>query len=139
MHFQKRGIADIIGFSNAPGSGQYQGEICMNKKRVFIVSLILMLALSLQAFAETPVYKEGSRGAGPGSTGWVSMKDGRDYVPMKRWRNSLIELLNIAGVQAAFVLYPTGETVNVSARSGGSVNVRQGFIMANFGRERSWE
>ena len=48
----------------------------MIKKRVFIVSVILMLALSLQAFAETPVYKEGSRGAGPGSTGWVAMKDG---------------------------------------------------------------
>ena len=48
----------------------------MNRKRVFIVSLLLMLVLSLQAFAETPVYKEGSRGAGPGSTGWVSMKDG---------------------------------------------------------------
>ena len=40
----------------------------MNRKRVFIVSLMLMLVLTLQAFAETPVYKEGSRGAGPGST-----------------------------------------------------------------------
>ncbi len=27
----------------------------------------------------------------------VSMKDGVDYVPMKKWKNSLIELLNIAG------------------------------------------
>ena len=27
----------------------------------------------------------------------ISMRDGVDFVPMKKWRNSLIELLNIAG------------------------------------------
>ena len=27
----------------------------------------------------------------------ITMKDGVDYVPMKKWRNALIEILNIAG------------------------------------------
>ena len=27
----------------------------------------------------------------------ITMRDGVDYVPMKKWKNSLIELLNIAG------------------------------------------
>ena len=33
------------------------------------------------------------------------MKDGVDYVPMKKWRNSLIELLNIAGTGPILGLY----------------------------------
>ena len=39
-------------------------------------SAVLFAAGSVTAFAETPVYKAGSRQAGPGSVGWVLEKDG---------------------------------------------------------------
>ena len=34
------------------------------------------------------------------------------------------ELLNISGVSASFVLFRTGETINISARSYGDINVQ---------------
>ncbi len=34
------------------------------------------------------------------------------------------ELLNISGIQASFVIFPMGETVNISARSLGDINVQ---------------
>lgn len=48
-------------------------------KRLFAMlfcSAVLFASGSLTAFAETPVYKAGSRQAGPGSVGWVLEKDG---------------------------------------------------------------
>ena len=34
------------------------------------------------------------------------------------------ELLNISGIQASFVVFPLGDTVNISARSLGDINVQ---------------
>ena len=41
------------------------------------------------------------------------------------------ELLSIKGVAASFVLFPTGNTVNISARSLGDINVQ--LIMETLG------
>ena len=59
----------------------------------FIIGLVVLLAGGLIYGRVT----ERLFGASDKETPAISMRDGVDFVPMKKWRNALVELLNIAG------------------------------------------
>lgn len=64
----------------------------------FLIGLIILIAggFLYSAFVER-IFKPDNR-----QTPAVKMEDGVDYVPMNKWRNSLINLLNIAGTGPIF-------------------------------------
>lgn len=83
----------------------------------FIIGLILLIAGGI-IYGK---YCEKVFGPDDRKTPAIAMSDGVDYVPMKKWKNSLIELLNIAGTgpilgpiqgilfgPIAFILIPLG-------------------------------
>ncbi len=64
----------------------------------FIIGLaVLIIGGALYGKVCEKVFKPGDR-----ETPAVRLNDGVDYVPMKKWKNSLIQLLNIAGTGPIF-------------------------------------
>lgn len=86
-----------------------------------MTTFLIGLAILLIGGALYGAYCEKVFGPDDRKTPALAQSDGVDYVPMKKWKNSLIELLNIAGTgpilgpiqgilfgPIAFILIPIG-------------------------------